>query len=517
MLKPIPKTDITVRPFPTYKRWNFKVENEPELWWPLYEPLAVWEEDDYVEGFNYFQFFNETKQIGFDWWHPEFYFFGDNAPAGWDAGILPSDIPWEDAASLVPFDEGDSAYFHMYCFVAGMNEIPDQPAKISSTVSNLWDGGQIDGDFTNIKAWKIEDQDGEEFIFTNSNFGAQYVDMWADIEDSYDNVIQGAGYLMFHYNPWRDSSSTDNPKLPEQEYRDNFIEMMRFAEKATQGQVTQLKIYYQLESDDIPVIQPSVADLPDNPTPPLPSDPATGDFQLEIETTTNSENFRIYTQSFIGARDYNVDWGDGNIDTNITSSTITHNYTTAGIYTITITGQFELNGGSFLGADKLKVKELKNWGDRPWRSLNRFFEGFSNMTVTATGTPNLSETETVRNAFRLCGSITTIPDIENWDMGSGMRVIGTFDGCGFDQSLANWDISKIFGRDGLVTTIKNCGMSTSNYDDTLNGWVNTVYQNGGPYRIFLEADGLTYSSVGKVGRDILVNNFGWRIEGDSLE
>ena len=27
MLKPIPKTDITVRPFPTHKTWKFKVED----------------------------------------------------------------------------------------------------------------------------------------------------------------------------------------------------------------------------------------------------------------------------------------------------------------------------------------------------------------------------------------------------------------------------------------------------------------------------------------------------------
>ncbi len=203
-----------------------------EFWWTLYEPLSVWEEDDYLVGFSYFQFLNETKGVGYDWIGP-----------GWsESGSFMGEPDWNDP-NAAPYDDGDSAYFHMYCFVAGMTAIPDQPGKIDENMAGVWNGDD------NISAWMIEDQDGEKFRFTNSNFGMQYVDIWADLTDSYDGVIDGAGYLMFHYNPWRNTSNTDNPKLPEQEYRDNFKEMMRFGEKASKGLITSLKIYYRLEGD----------------------------------------------------------------------------------------------------------------------------------------------------------------------------------------------------------------------------------------------------------------------------
>lgn len=56
---------------------------------------------------------------------------------------------------------------------------------------------------------------------------------------------------------------------------------------------------------------------------------------------------------------YTVDWGDTNIDSNVTGN-ITHTYTTPGIYTITITGTFPAiyfnNDG-----DRLKITEILSW------------------------------------------------------------------------------------------------------------------------------------------------------------
>ena len=41
--------------------------------------------------------------------------------------------------------------------------------------------------------------------------------------------------------------------------------------------------------------------------------------------------------------------------------------------------------------NKRKIKTIKQWGDNPWKSMNRAFEGCENLTIEATaGNPDLS-------------------------------------------------------------------------------------------------------------------------------
>lgn len=102
-------------------------------------------------------------------------------------------------------------------------------------------------------------------------------------------------------------------------------------------------------------------------------------------------------------------------------------------------------------------------------------------------------------------------DLSAWDTGFMGDFSFMFNGAtSFDQDLSAWNIVQVGSMDDMLS---NSGMSTANYDATLIGWsAQTVID-----AVTLGATGLTYSSAGQVGRDILANSPNlWTITGDAL-
>jgi len=64
---------------------------------------------------------------------------------------------------------------------------------------------------------------------------------------------------------------------------------------------------------------------------------------LEVNTAlngqTSSNQFKIQIQTFGVTSNYNVNWGDGNTDENVTTD-ITHTYDSPGVYDIKISEDF---------------------------------------------------------------------------------------------------------------------------------------------------------------------------------
>ena len=67
---------------------------------------------------------------------------------------------------------------------------------------------------------------------------------------------------------------------------------------------------------------------------------------LEVNTAltgqTSSNQFKIQIQTSGVTSNYNVDWGDGNTDENVTSD-ITHTYSSSGVYDIKISEDFAMS------------------------------------------------------------------------------------------------------------------------------------------------------------------------------
>ena len=205
--------------------------------------------------------------------------------------------------------------------------------------------------------------------------------------------------------------------------------------------------------------------------------------------------------------DYTVDWGDGVVQTAQTGNAA-HTYDEAGLYTISITGDFPRiyfnNGG-----DKEKIQSIQQWGDIQWQSMENAFAGCSNLAYYAVDTPDLSGVTSTSNMFADCTSLNG--HMNRWDVSTIVQMDSMFFNTeAFDQSLGDWAIGAVTDMTGMLS---NSDISQKNYDEILNGWasLSTVQSN-----ITLGAHGLRYCEAESVRMD-LINNSGWTIEGDVLK
>jgi surface protein len=107
-------------------------------------------------------------------------------------------------------------------------------------------------------------------------------------------------------------------------------------------------------------------------------------------------------------------------------------------------------------------------------------------------------------------------DISSWNVGSVRGMQKMFEGAAsFNQNLGGWNLSSMTNNSGgLKDAFNGSGISTTNYDLTLTGWV-----EGGKVanNITLGANGLVYSSAGTTARQKLIDDYGWSISGDNSD
>lgn len=260
-------------------------------------------------------------------------------------------------------------------------------------------------------------------------------------------------------------------------------------------------------------------------------------FVFDVDTTqlgvSSSTQFKLPLASN-GTTNAEVDWGDGSSDT-LTSwnqAETTHTYSTGGIYTITITGTLE---GWFInnGGDKLKIKEVKNWGNGNGLTLKNinggYFMGASNMTCIATDAPTISASN-FQQVFR--GASSIVSGVKNWDVSGVTNLIFAFYGANdFNEDLSNWDVSNVtnfaycfelcFDLDqsfaswdmtsatSVSRMFKSTTMSTANYDATLIGWASQSLNSG----LSIDFGNARYTAGGdaEAARNTLINTYGWTI------
>ena len=189
------------------------------------------------------------------------------------------------------------------------------------------------------------------------------------------------------------------------------------------------------------------------------------DFVMEWTTTTSPQTVTLPATS--ASNNFEIDWGDTNSET-VTSASPTHEFTTAGTYTITITGGGTLPIWSFNnGGDKTVINDITNWGSIGLTDLTGGFRGCTGLTViTATDVGSFGSVTGMAQMFAGCTGLTTL-DVSGWDTSLVNSLASMF-------SLAT-SIDALTGIGGLdvssVTTsasmFKNCFALTS---IDLSGW-----------------------------------------------
>ena len=206
------------------------------------------------------------------------------------------------------------------------------------------------------------------------------------------------------------------------------------------------------------------------------SQTAPNQFVFTIDTENTSSGSSLNTQFMMplvsgGSYNATVNWGDGSSDT-ITSynqQEVTHTYSSAGQYEISIEGT--LQGWQFNNAgDRLKMLDVKQWGVLDL-STNAAFYGCTNLDASATDAPTVSSTS-FDTMFRDCTNFNGA--IGNWDVSSVTTFSSSFRDCvSFNKSLNEWNVSN-------VTNFYRAFRGCKSLDQDLNSWdtsnVESMYQ-----------------------------------------
>jgi len=266
--------------------------------------------------------------------------------------------------------------------------------------------------------------------------------------------------------------------------------------------------------------------------------------QITIPTdgTATDKNKITLNKDAQSIYNYTVDWGDGNIENNLTGDA-THEYEEAGEYTVNIYGLFPHlsfgknsdNQTDTIESDARKLLAVTQWGDIEWKSMEGTFSECTKIEIRASDIPNLSSVESMKSMF--FGAENFNQDISSWDVSHVVNMDSMFAfASNFNQRLSNWNVKNVTSMNSMfryatkfdqnlaawdilsVTDMSNMfdglGLSTSNYDAILLSWS----QKDVPQNITFHAGYSKYSTNAKSARnDVLVKEKNWNIRDGGLE
>ena len=235
--------------------------------------------------------------------------------------------------------------------------------------------------------------------------------------------------------------------------------------------------------------QPPIGTVTPTPTPtitPTPTLTPSNSFTSIWRTTSPSESITLpYSSS--GTYSGTIDWGDGNTSANSYANQ-THTYTSAGDYTVTIDGTIEKFNFGYYGGSSTKIIEILQWGNISIGSDPYHFYYCPNLVLTGvTGTLNLTGVNDLTAMFFYCTSLTTINNIESWDVSNVTNMSNMFFLTSFNQNISGWDVRNVTNMNGMfsnnpqfnqpigtwvvsgVTNMANM-FQTSTFNQDISGW-----------------------------------------------
>ena len=201
-----------------------------------------------------------------------------------------------------------------------------------------------------------------------------------------------------------------------------------------------------------------IADIPD----PRP-------FVISVKTnnpgTSTDLQFTIQTNDTDYSYDYDVDCeNDGDYEFTHQIGNVLCEYNKAGIKIIKIRGTFPtiyLNDSG----DKDKLLDVLQWGDIVWRSMQYAFEGASNLTISASDNPNLTQVQSMRYMFGNDTSLTFDYSINDWDVSHVTDMYALFARAdNFNSDISDWNVSSVSRMDSMFSSADAFNQPLGNWD-----------------------------------------------------
>lgn len=184
------------------------------------------------------------------------------------------------------------------------------------------------------------------------------------------------------------------------------------------------------------------------------------DFVTTWKVTASNDSITIPTYG--SGYNYDVEWGDGTIETDFTGDA-THVYSSPGVYTVRISGDFPQIYFNLSG-DRFKIQSIEQWGDYTWRSMTAAFAGCENLVSNATDMPDLSAVTDMSGMFAYCRKFNGDANIGNWDVSNVVNMYSLFGGTSvFNKNIDSWNV-------GNVQNMSFMFDGATKYNQPLNSW-----------------------------------------------
>ena len=169
-----------------------------------------------------------------------------------------------------------------------------------------------------------------------------------------------------------------------------------------------------------------------------------------------------------GSYNFDVYWGDGNVDT-ITSynqTEVRHYYLDRNTdYTVTISGTIE--GFSFVNEPLFRnqFKKVVSWGSLRLGNSGNYFAGNTSVTDFSeiSDTLDLTGTTNLAGMFKEIDNVGSINNIENWDVSNVTNMSEMFWGTNFNDDISAWNV-------GSVTNMRQMFFATNTFNQSIGTW-----------------------------------------------
>lgn len=162
--------------------------------------------------------------------------------------------------------------------------------------------------------------------------------------------------------------------------------------------------------------------------------------------------------------EFTIDWGDNTPVETYTNTdlNVTHLYTIAGNYDVTITGDFPYMGGWNSCAGDNRLTDVKQWGDIKWLDMRKMFCGSSRVNFSATDAPDLSQVTDMSDFLREATAFNS--NINHWNVSYIQDFSGFFqEATVFNSPLNNWNIGNALYLDRMFHTAET-------FNQNINSW-----------------------------------------------
>jgi surface protein len=119
---------------------------------------------------------------------------------------------------------------------------------------------------------------------------------------------------------------------------------------------------------------------------------------------------------------------------------------------------------AYTNSDHEKIIDITQWGNIQWQTFDNAFVWCSNMNVTASDAPNLTNITQMNEMFYLCFSLVGSPSFDTWNTSTVNNMFYMFgENPLFNAPINNWNVSN-------VTNMSYMFDAASSFNQTLSKW-----------------------------------------------